>query len=152
MTFQELQHFLLHEMRMSHIYQPLMLKQLIKSGGISSREDIAKAILQYDPSQVEYYEQIVDKMVGKVLRGRSIVTRDRKTKDYRLTISQELTQSEQKELVGLCERKLEDFLASRKMDPYGHRRVSKGYVKGTTRYEVFERVSCAVSYVVSQQR
>ncbi|TFH67608.1 HIT domain-containing protein [Gammaproteobacteria bacterium LSUCC0057] len=116
-----------------------MLKELVKSGGVSSREDIAKALLLYDPSQVEYYEQIVDNMVGRVLRGRSVVDRDRKTKDYRLELSGELTSHEQEELIELCEQKLEEFLGNRKSDLYSHRRLATGKFSGTLRYEVLKR-------------
>ena len=55
MTFSDLEDFIKHRMRMSHIYQPVMLKVLLEGGGQASVEDIAKALLGYDQSQVEYY-------------------------------------------------------------------------------------------------
>ena len=50
-----LSEFITKRMRMSHIYQPLMLKVLLEAGGTASKETIAKAFLLPDPGQVEYY-------------------------------------------------------------------------------------------------
>jgi ATP adenylyltransferase len=46
-------------MSMLHIYQPVMLIELLKNQGRSSVEEIAQSILNRDPSQIEYYSQIV---------------------------------------------------------------------------------------------
>ena len=54
MTFPELKDFLMNKMRMSHIYQPVMLMSLLKNGGISSIESLAKDLLINDQSQMEY--------------------------------------------------------------------------------------------------
>ena len=45
-------------MRMSHIYQPVMLKTLLSNKGTASIEQIARDILSNDESQVDYYESI----------------------------------------------------------------------------------------------
>ena len=54
-------------MRMSHVYQPVMIKELLTRGGTASIRDIAAAFLARDASQLEYYEQITKDMPGKVL-------------------------------------------------------------------------------------
>jgi ATP adenylyltransferase len=46
-----LEDFILNRMRMSHIYQPVMLKVLLEGSGTASLEDIAKALLSYDLPQ-----------------------------------------------------------------------------------------------------
>ena len=38
-----------------------------------STRDIAREILMYDISQIEYYENVVNNMVGRVLRNRGVV-------------------------------------------------------------------------------
>ena len=48
MTFPELKDFLMNKMRMSHIYQPVMLISLLKNGGVSSIESVAKDLLIKD--------------------------------------------------------------------------------------------------------
>lgn len=67
LSFQLLEAFIREKMRMSHVYQPIMLRVLLENGGTASTEDVAKALLSYDRSQVEYYEIRTKNMVGKVL-------------------------------------------------------------------------------------
>ena len=69
--------FVQHQMRMSHIYQPVMIKALLTNGGRMSTREIAQEILIYDISQIEYYEQVVNNMVGIVLRKRGIVEKNK---------------------------------------------------------------------------
>ena len=61
-------------MRTSHIYQPVMLIELLKNNGKRTVTDIAKAFVNRDPTQVEYYSNIVKNMVGKVLTNNRGVT------------------------------------------------------------------------------
>ena len=82
MTYKELAEFIDHGMRMSHIYQPVMLIELLSNRGVLKDSDVAKALLSHDQSQIEYYTTITNNMVGRVLRNRSIVSRDRRTKEY----------------------------------------------------------------------
>jgi hypothetical protein len=56
--FKKLKKFLLLEMRMSHIYQPVMIKTLLQKKGSSETTTIAKQLLMYDQSQIEYYEKL----------------------------------------------------------------------------------------------
>jgi hypothetical protein len=75
MGFAELQDFLLRRMRMSHIYQPVMLRKLLLNRGRATTREIACEILSNDESQIEYYENITRSMVGRVLRERGVVTK-----------------------------------------------------------------------------
>ena len=67
-SFEHLRDFIRKRMRMSHIYQPVMIKELLTHGGRASIRDIAAAFLARDASQLEYYEQITKDMPGKVPR------------------------------------------------------------------------------------
>jgi ATP adenylyltransferase len=84
MTYEALADFIRKGMRMSHIYQPAMLMTLLRGQGSCHEREIATAILQHDASQLEYYTKITSGMVGKVLRNRGVVERDRKSKVYSL--------------------------------------------------------------------
>ena len=57
-TFEKLKRFISQEMRMSAVYQPVMLIELIKNKGRASVTQIAQSILNRDPSQIEYYSLI----------------------------------------------------------------------------------------------
>lgn len=72
-SFQQLETYIREQMRMSHVYQPVMLQVLLENGGAASTEDIAKALLSYDRSQVEYYEIRTKNMVGKVLTQNGLI-------------------------------------------------------------------------------
>ena len=63
MNFSELKDFLVNRMRMSHIYQPVMLLTLLNEGGSASIETISKTLLIEDKSQQEYYGNITKNMV-----------------------------------------------------------------------------------------
>ena len=138
MNYKELKDFISTKMRMSHIYQPVMILTLLEKTGRCHQEDIAKAILAHDPSQIEYYTNITNNMVGKVLRGRSIVEKDKKSKDYALNGYETLTVEDIKTLKQLCLDKIDEFNDARGSDVWEHRKKSKGYVSGTTRYEVLK--------------
>ena len=76
-TYEALNDFIQHKMRMSHIYQPVMLRELLRHRGKANISTIAKALLIRDQSQIEYYAEITKNMVGRVLTAnRGITQRD----------------------------------------------------------------------------
>jgi diadenosine tetraphosphate (Ap4A) HIT family hydrolase len=147
-TYEQLNHFISHEMRMSHVYQPVMLREVLRHKGSASVNNIARTLLSEDRSQIEYYEQITKNMVGRVLTANRAIT-EKHGDTYSLKNFSELSQAEVNELIALCDSKITEYLAKRK-DPWSHRRRSLGYVPGTQRYEVLKRAKyrcelCGVS-------
>lgn len=69
----DLEDYLKNKMQMSHVYQPVMLKVLLKNDSEASLENIASALLSYDISQLQYYELRTKKMVGKILSKNEVV-------------------------------------------------------------------------------
>jgi ATP adenylyltransferase len=137
MNFFELKDFITKKMRLSHIYQPVMLLTLLQMKGECSEVDIARAILAHDQSQIEYYEKITRDMVGRVLRRHKAV--ERKGKAYRLVGFESFTGDEVLELDNLCREKLAEYLERRGVAIWQHRRKSTGYISGTDKYEVLKR-------------
>lgn len=143
---------------MSHIYQPVMLIEILKQGGNASVSDIAKALLGYDTSQAEYYEQITKNMVGKVLTDNNGITE--KIKDgskivgYKIPLSEELSTTETEELVTLCLGKIEEHIGKRGDKIWSHRKKSSGYISGTLRYEVLKRARfrCELCGISAEQK
>jgi ATP adenylyltransferase len=151
-SFQRLVKFLTSEMRMSHIYQPVMLIELLKKGGSASVTDIAQSLLSRDQSQVEYYEHITKNMVGKVLtKSRGITAKN--ANEYSLLGFADLEPAEITELITLCEQKVTDFVAKRE-DPWGHRKKSSGYISGTIRYRILSRAKfrCELCGISADQK
>ncbi|MEJ1358768.1 MAG: HIT domain-containing protein [Candidatus Sedimenticola sp. (ex Thyasira tokunagai)] len=137
--FNILKDFIQNWMRMSHIYQPVMLSRLLESNGRSTTEEIARAILSHDPSQVEYYQQITTGMVGRVLRKHSLVTKESRKPNWELVGVDQLSEAEVSELIKLCQDKLDNFLDARGQAIWNHRRRGRRPVSGTIRYEVLKR-------------
>ena len=141
LTYQQLEAYISEQMRMSHVYQPVMLRVLLENGGTASTEDVAKALLSYDRSQVEYYEIRTKNMVGKVLTQNGVIEpiKDgRRITGYRLAAGH-LTTEETGALVDLCQQRLTDYITQRGDGIWGHRSIADGYVPGSVRYEVLKR-------------
>src|SRR6516162_3020181 len=136
MKYAELEDFIENRMRMSHVYQPVMLMALLGRGGRSSTEEIAKTILQHDDSQIEYYEKIVGNMVGRVLRNHGLVKKE--GSDYFLCADEKLNESQRTRLLELCRVKLEEYKAKRGEQFWQHRKTSAGYISGSLKFEVLK--------------
>lgn len=141
LTFAQLEEYIRRSMRMSHIYQPVMLRILLENGGHADTETVAKALLSYDRSQVEYYEIRTKNMVGKVLTQNGIIEplKDgKRISGYKLNIAP-LSNDEKAALLQLCDARLTEYLDKRGRYIWEHRTLSDGYVPGSVRYEVLKR-------------
>ena len=115
MFVKNLKEFLSSEMKMSHIYQPVMIKTLLHKNGSADITSIAKEILQYDPykaksqdeykKQIQYYEDRVFNMVGRVLTEKRNITK-RTGSMYTLNNYRELCKDEHDDLISLCDQKI----------------------------------------------
>ena len=137
-TYTILSDFISNKMRMSHIYQPVMLMELLANKGNASVEEIAKQILIRDPSQIEYYSTITKNQPGRVLgKKHNLVTKE--NQQYSLNGFSELSNQEVEQLMELCQFKLEEFISDRGKRIWKHRTNSSGYISGTIRYQVLKR-------------
>lgn len=137
MNYSELKEFISEKMRMSHIYQPVMIKKLLRNRGVATDKEIAEQLLQFDPSQIEYYQNITNKMVGKVLRNRNVVEKDQN--QYSLLGFNRLSNEQIKILSKLCDEKIEAYIKKRGDTIWKHRKISRDAIPGTIRYEVLKR-------------
>jgi ATP adenylyltransferase len=131
-AFNKLGQFIREQMRMSHIYQPVMLSELLQRGGRAKVTDIAKALLMRDQSQIEYYEQITKNMVGRVLTKNRNLT-ERVGDEYRLNGFGDLDAEEIDALIVLCRQKVDEYVERRGDRIWSHRTKSEGYISGTFR-------------------
>src|SRR5215207_2888070 len=132
--------FLQQRMRMSHVYQPLMIKTLLLKGGRASTREIAAAFLAEDQSQLEYYETIILRMPGPVLRRHGVVARD--GDGYRLTPEfGALSATEAEMLMQVCDQALTDYMMKRGAAIWEHRVAGLGRVPGRERYETLKRAA-----------
>lgn len=130
-----LSEYLKGQMRMSHIYQPVMIWTLLDKGGNASIREIAREIAGYDEAMLDYYEERVKNMVGKVLAKNKIASRPLSDKQS-FTLTALYSQDEIKELKTLCEQKISEFIERRNVDIWDHRRNTRRPVPGSVRYKV----------------
>ena len=124
-------------MRMSHVYQPVMIKALLENEGKQTVQGIAEQLLKYDQSQIEYYIDVTKNMVGKVLLSHDIV--DKEKDIYILKGYSKLNSQEKKEIIEECNRKIGEYISKRGISIWEHRRRNRRPVPGSIRYEVLKR-------------
>lgn len=137
MSFQSLSKYLQTTMRMSHVYQPVMIKRLLLGKGKASDLEIAFDLIRMDESQLDYYKERVNLMVGKVLRKNGIVDKEKET--YYLNGFNLLKQQQIEELLKICEAKIEAYQQKRGESIWQHRSKNRAVVSGSIRYEVLKR-------------
>lgn len=150
-SFESLKDYLENYMRMSHIYQPVMIWTLLRNGGEASETQIAKEIAGHDQAQIEYYELRVKNMVGRVLTNNGVTTKQ-SPKKYALIAN--YSDSEVEELMRICEEKIDQYIERRKIDIWDHRRNNRRPVPGSVRYKVLSRAKhkCELCGVDASER
>lgn len=134
----QLAKFIQNEMRMSQVYQPAMLIELLRNNGTASVKQIAKAILDRDPTQIEYFSKIVKAMPGRVLTKNRGIT-EQHGDQYKLTGANKLTPEQTEDLISLCMERIEDFEAKRGDAAWAHRKRGHRPISGSVRYNVLKR-------------
>mgnify|MGYP001390128799 CR=1 FL=1 len=113
-----------------------MLIELLRSKtGSATAEHIAKKILGYDKSQIEYYTGLVRGMPGRVLtKNRGIISLIEGK--YYLNGHEKLRQDQIAELIELCKLKINSFEEERRGVYWDHRRRGRKLISGSIRYTV----------------
>ena len=143
-AYDDLLDFIVNRMRMSHIYQPVMLMALLKNEGVASVEEIARQFAERDQAQIEYYSKITKEMPGRVLgKNHGIVEAVRSERNqiiaYRLKDFTRLTDAQIETLLAACQKRYEEYLDARGAQVYAHRARASGYISGTLKYDVLKR-------------
>jgi len=152
-SFETLKEFLVKKMRMSHIYQPLMIKVLVERGGIATARQIAEVFLAHDESQIEYYEHITKIWPTKTLTHHGLIKRD--GEKYHLTIDiRRLSDAQRTKLIYICDEKIRAYEEKRGQKIWEHRIAGLGEVSGSERYDVLKRAGfrCELCGVPADER
>ncbi len=144
--------YLSKRMRMSHVYQPVMIMKLLSNQGKAKADEIALDLVQNDLSQVEYYTERVNQMVGKVLRNNQIVAKE--GGEYQLIGFEKLSDDEREKLIELCAIKINEYKKKRGMMIWDHRRKNRSPIDGSIRYQVLNRANnvCELCGISSEIR
>jgi hypothetical protein len=152
-AYDNLRAFLLSQMRMSHISQPLMSKTILGARGRASTREIAAAFLAEDESQLEYYETITNRMPGVLLSRRGIVTED--ADGYALAEhGKTFSANELESLINLCDEAIATYKEKRGRAIWEHRAVGLGRIPGKLRYETLKRAGfrCELCGISADER
>ena len=136
-TYERLRDYIAKRMRMSHVYQPLMLMELLGRRSPAPARDVARRILGEDVTQIEYYTERVKRMVGKVLTGNGITRYDQGA--YGLVGGEELSDAERDQLLQLCRQRLDAFREQRGEEVFAHRSRHRTPISGSIKYRVLTR-------------
>jgi len=123
-------------MRMSHVYQPGVLRALLDAGGVATVRQIAQSLLAADEAQLRWYEQRAKTMPLKVLRKYGIVTMEGDL--VRLNVKA-LSFEDRARLRALCEHRIGEFLEQRGLATWDARLIETEPVPERLRYQILKR-------------
>jgi len=150
-TFEELMHFIRAEMRMSHIYQPLMIRALLEAGGVATLRQLALAFVGRDESQILYYERRIREMPLRVLKHHGVVQENGKL----ISLSTDRLSFEQKSVVLMaCEQRMQEFVARRGLALWDYRMLDTEPIPDSLRLRVLMASGrrCALCGATSRER
>ena len=113
MDYDEMARFVRHTMNMTGVYQPIVIRTLIKSGGKATDMDIARAFLGEDRKQIEYYAGIARRWPRQALERHGVVTyrKGARGKAGVFTLSLEgATEAQRRRIAELCNLRLEEYI------------------------------------------
>ena len=143
LTFADLREFVHRRMRMSHVYQPLVIRTLLEAGGAATVRQLASEFQRLNEPQLRRMEQRIRKMPLPVLRKHGVVSVDGDL--VRLNVGS-LTFEQRSELEALCNERIGAFLASRGVAVWDFDLIEIDPVRESVRYEVLRRANgkCAL--------
>ncbi len=130
----------LKRMSMTHVYQPVMIKRLLESGGEATVEDIAKEFIDMDASLLRYYMGRVMVWPKKTLEKHKVVKYEkgpRRGKGRFTLLVDGISEEARNRLVEICDLRTAQFV-----DKFGERYGAKGTrdpVPGALQYDILAR-------------
>lgn len=135
MDFKQLQSFLTEEMRMSHIYQPLLIQSLLESDNKATVRQLAQVFFSKDESQIQYYEKRLKEMPIKVLKKHGIIS---VSDDWVSLNTDKLLFKERQALIRICQDKIQEYFEKRGLKIWDYRLLDDP-VPHSLRYNVLKR-------------
>lgn len=136
MTKEELLEFIGDDkkMRMSHIYQPLLIKLLVEAGGISTVRQLAIEFLTEDEPYVKYYEDIIKRYPHQTLSKKGIISSDEKKRVFTLSTDvSKLSPADRAEITLACEQRIREYIQKRE-DLWEYKTPASGKISNAKRY------------------
>jgi hypothetical protein len=135
MDVEELEHFIARRMRMSHVYQPLLIRLLLEAGGTATVRQLARGLAASDEAQVAYYETRIKQMPLPVLKRHGVVEKNGDLVSLKL---KPLSFEQSVTLQAECNRRISSFLESRGQSAWTGM-LESAPVSDSVRYDVLKR-------------
>lgn len=139
--------FLENKMRMTEVYQPVIIRELLEHDGVRTKSQLAACLAAHDTTVQEYYEQILMRWPKATLTKHNIVTYDRHTKNF---ILQNLPKDESVKSLAVktCNEKIMSWI-EQKLSKEGTQ-----YISRPIRYEILKAAHgkcqlCGISSEIS---
>lgn len=151
MTFDGLKEFLTSKMKLSHIYQPLLIKTLVDTGGSATIRQLAITFLSHDESQILYYEKRLKEMPVRVLKNHGVIDKEG---DLVSLTATKLSFQQKAEIRKICEEKMQQYMVSRGLTIWDYRLLDENPIPDLTRYKVFQEAKgrCALCGATKNER
>jgi len=120
MKYATLVDFIKNKMRMSHIYQPFLVKSLVEAGGSATVRQLAYNLLSQDESQIIYYEKRIKEMPVRVLSKHGVVGKEKELVSLKV---KNLSFKQKAEIKMLCEMKMQEFILNRGLGTWNYRMI-----------------------------
>lgn len=137
MRYQDLIEFISNGMRMSQIYQPLLIRSLLDAGGSATVRQLAQILVSHDESQLLYYEKRIKEMPVKVLKKRDVIVTDGDLVSLNIDYKK-LTLEQKAQIRILCEQRLQGFVRQRGLGIWDHRLLESDPVPDSLRFQVLK--------------
>ena len=146
MKADDLLEFINTKMRMSHVYQPLLIRSLLDAGGQASLRQVAADFVAEDEAHLRYYEERIKAMPLKVLRNNGVCSYQNGV----LSLDVENLSFEQRAtLRAACEQRIAAFLEQRGVGAWNQGALNIEPVGESLRFE-FEGIVSASSVVLDE--
>jgi 5-methylcytosine-specific restriction endonuclease McrA len=134
-------------MSMTEIYQPVIVKELLRNDGSCTKEQLARKLADYDLSVVEYYKKVLMRWPKDTLTKHGIVHYDRQSQSFELT-SMPTDQLGRDEAVRICDQKIAEWLDRK------NKKEKAPEANASVRYEVLKRAKgkCQLSGIPASLR
>ncbi len=118
MEFLELKEFIENKMRMSHIYQPLLIMTLLENDNAATLRQLAIEFVGRDEVQIDEYKRRIKNMPVKVLKKHEIIQQSGQLVELNIN---SLSLKERSELKLLCEQKIQEFIMKRNIGVWDYK-------------------------------
>ena len=156
LTVAELVDFIENKMRMSHIYQPLLIQSLVESGGQATLRELAVKFLTEEEAEIREMMKTIKKMPVHVLSAKNKSRKKPFVEEedgvVRLLVKP-TDLKERSEILGACARRLHGYVAKRGEGIWNHKWLDSP-TGGAMRFKVLEAGGrrCALCGITSKDR